>query len=205
MVNLKEDGRLKIRPLAGTRKRGKTEQQDKELEQELLADEKELAEHLMLLDLGRNDIGRVANFGSVRVTEQMKVERYSHVMHIVSDIEGMLKQGMDEVDVLIAAFPAGTVSGAPKIKAMEIIAKLEDFSRSFYAGTMGYLTAGKGLDTCIMLRTCLIKNGHIIAQAGGGIVADSDPDLEYQETQNKANAIIKAVKNIARHKITGHK
>lgn len=197
LVRLKEDV-VTIRPIAGTRKRGKTEQEDIALEKELLADGKELSEHLMLLDLGRNDVGRVAKPGTVRVTEKMIIERYSHVMHIVSNVEGKIRKDMDAIDALIAGFPAGTVSGAPKIRAMEIIDELESERRSFYGGTVGYFSANGDMDTCIALRTGLIKDGKLYVQAGGGVVADSDPEAEFQETQNKANALIfaaeKAVK-----------
>ena len=188
LVRLSE-GIVTIRPIAGTRKRGKDKKEDLELEKDLLADEKELAEHLMLLDLGRNDVGRVAKTGTVKVTDKMTVERYSHVMHIVSNVEGEIAEGKDCVDALIAGFPAGTVSGAPKIRAMEIIDELEDEKRSFYAGTVGYISAGGDMDTCIALRTALIKDGMIYLQAGGGVVADSDPEAEFQETQNKAAAL----------------
>ncbi|MCB2082396.1 MAG: anthranilate synthase component I [Rickettsiales bacterium] len=186
------DDTITIRPIAGTRKRGSTPQEDKALEKDLLADQKELAEHLMLLDLARNDVGRAAIPGSVRVTEQMIIERYSHVMHIVSNVEGTLKPGCDALDALIGGFPAGTVSGAPKIRAMEIIDELEQERRSFYGGTVGYFSANGSMDTCIALRTALIKDKMIYIQAGGGVVADSDPQAEFEETQNKANALIRA-------------
>ncbi|MCC7259869.1 MAG: chorismate-binding protein, partial [Alphaproteobacteria bacterium] len=186
------DGLVTIRPIAGTRKRGATPQEDKELEEDLLADPKEVAEHLMLLDLGRNDVGRVAKIGSVRVTERMVVERYSHVMHIVSNVEGDLNPDYDALDALKAGFPAGTVSGAPKIRAMEIIDELEKTKRKFYAGCIGYFSANGSMDTCIALRTALIKDGRIYVQAGGGVVADSDPEAEYQESCNKAKAVMRA-------------
>jgi len=186
------DGKVTIRPIAGTRKRGKTKNEDTDLSNELLNDQKELAEHLMLLDLGRNDVGRVANVGSVSVTEKMIVEYYSHVMHIVSNVEGDLKKNMDSIDALISGFPAGTVSGAPKIRAMEIIEELENVNRSFYGGAMGYFDSNGQMDTCISLRTGLIKDNNLYVQAGGGVVYDSDPEKEFQETINKAQAIIAA-------------
>ncbi len=177
------DNTVTVRPIAGTRPRGRTRAEDIALEQDLLADPKELAEHLMLLDLGRNDVGRVAKVGSVRVTEKMIVERYSHVMHIVSNVEGELDPARaDVLDVLCAGFPAGTVSGAPKIRAMEIIEELEPTRRSFYAGGIGYIGADGNLDTCIGLRTGLVKGGMLYVQAGGGVVADSDPEAEYRES-----------------------
>lgn len=185
------DGKVTIRPIAGTRKRGETPEQDKALAEELLADPKERAEHLMLLDLGRNDVGRVAEIGTVKVTEQFTVELYSHVMHIVSNVEGKLRGDLDIVDALFAGFPAGTVSGAPKIRAMEIIDELEPTRRGFYAGGVGYFS-GQTLDTCIALRTALVKDGKVYVQAGGGVVADSDPEAENQECHNKARAIIRA-------------
>ena len=186
------DGKVTIRPIAGTRKRGKTTNEDRKLSNELLNDQKELAEHLMLLDLGRNDVGRVANVGTVSVTEKMIVEYYSHVMHIVSNVEGDLKKNMDSIDALISGFPAGTVSGAPKIRAMEIIEELENVNRSFYGGAMGYFDSNGQMDTCISLRTGLIKDNNLYVQAGGGVVYDSDPEKEFQETINKARAIIAA-------------
>ncbi|MGD9638994.1 MAG: anthranilate synthase component I [Alphaproteobacteria bacterium] len=186
--------KITIRPIAGTRKRGQTPQEDAFLAKDLLQDEKELAEHLMLLDLGRNDVGRASKVGTVKVTEKMIIEYYSHVMHIVSNVEGEIREGLDAVDVLMAGFPAGTVSGAPKVRAMEIIDELENIKRSFYAGTIGYISANGDMDTCIALRTSLVKNNTIYAQAGAGIVADSDPEMEYQETINKAMALIKAAK-----------
>ena len=186
------DGKVTIRPIAGTRKRGKTKNEDTDLSNELLNDQKELAEHLMLLDLGRNDVGRVAKVGTVSVTEKMIVEYYSHVMHIVSNVEGDLKKNMDSIDALISGFPAGTVSGAPKIRAMEIIEELENVNRSFYGGAMGYFDSNGQMDTCISLRTGLIKDNNLYVQAGGGVVYDSDPEKEFQETINKAQAIIAA-------------
>ena len=187
------DERVEIRPIAGTRKRGATVAEDQALEKELLADEKERAEHLMLVDLARNDIGRVCQFGSVTVPEMMVVERYSHVMHIVSQVEGRIAPGKTAYDLMRATFPAGTVSGAPKIRAMQIIAQTEPSQRGFYAGALGYFGYDGNLDSCIMLRTSLLKNGRIYIQAGAGVVADSIPSAEYQETINKASALFKAV------------
>lgn len=191
LVSLKE-GKVTIRPIAGTRKRGKDRAEDDMLRDELLADQKELSEHLMLLDLGRNDVGRVAKAGTVKVTEQMVIEYYSHVMHIVSNVEGELREGLDALDALIAGFPAGTVSGAPKIRAMEIIDELEQEKRGFYGGCVGYFSAGGEMDTCIALRTALIKQGKIYLQAGGGVVVDSDAEAEFMETENKAAALKRA-------------
>jgi anthranilate synthase component 1 len=191
LVRLRE-GKVTIRPIAGTRPRGATMQADEALAEELLADPKERAEHQMLLDLGRNDVGRVARPGTVTVTEQMIIERYSHVMHIVSNVEGELADGFDAVDALMAGFPAGTVSGAPKIRAMEIIDELEPESRSFYAGCVGYFSANGEMDSCITLRTACVKDGKLYVQAGGGLVADSDPTAEYQESCNKARAVMAA-------------
>ncbi|HWA87327.1 MAG TPA: anthranilate synthase component I [Opitutus sp.] len=187
------DGLVEIRPIAGTRRRGATPADDAALEQELLADAKERAEHLMLVDLARNDIGRVCRHGSIRVPEFMIVERYSHVMHIVSQVEGQIAPGRTAFDLLRATFPAGTVTGAPKIRAMQIIAAQEPTRRGFYAGALGYFGYDRNMDTCIMLRTALIKAGHIHIQAGAGIVADSVPASEYQETISKASALFKAV------------
>ena len=181
-----------IRPIAGTRKRGATPAEDKALADELLADEKERAEHLMLLDLGRNDVGRVAEFGSVKVTDQFVVELYSHVMHIVSNVEGRLRKDLDIIDALFAGFPAGTVSGAPKVRAMEIIDELEKSRRGYYAGGVGYFSGNGEMDSCIALRTALVKGGKVYVQAGAGIVADSQPESEFQETVNKAMAVIRA-------------
>lgn len=189
------DGTVTIRPIAGTRKRGKDDAEDKALVEDLLSDPKERAEHLMLLDLGRNDIGRVADISSVEVTDQFTVEYYSHVMHIVSNVIGTLKEGLDSIDALFAGFPAGTTSGAPKIRAMEIIDELEPTRRSFYAGCVGYLDGNGDLDTCIALRTALVKDGKVYVQAGGGIVADSTPEFEYQESKNKAQAVIAAAED----------
>jgi anthranilate synthase component 1 len=184
--------KVTIRPIAGTRPRGATPEEDKALAEELLADPKERAEHLMLLDLGRNDVGRVAKVGSVRVTEEFVIERYSHVMHIVSNVEGELDPKYDALGALVAGFPAGTVSGAPKVRAMEIIDELEPERRGIYAGAVGYFGAGGDMDTCIALRTAVVKDEVMYVQAGGGVVADSDPEAEYQETRNKARALIRA-------------
>lgn len=186
------DGRVEIRPIAGTRRRGASPAEDAALERELLGDAKERAEHLMLVDLARNDIGRVCTYGSVHVPELMVVERYSHVMHIVSQVEGSLAPGRDAFDLMRATFPAGTVSGAPKIRAMQIIAENEPVQRGFYAGALGYFSYDGNLDSCITLRTALLKDGRLHIQAGGGVVADSDPAAEYQETINKASALFKA-------------
>lgn len=185
------DNVVTIRPIAGTRKRGNTPAEDKALAEELLADEKERAEHLMLLDLGRNDVGRVAEIGSVRVTEQFQIELYSHVMHIISNVEGDLRDDVSIVDALFAGFPAGTVSGAPKIRAMEIIDELEVSRRGTYAGGIGYFSKNT-MDSCIALRTALVKDGKVYVQAGGGVVADSDPEFEHQECCNKARAVLHA-------------
>jgi anthranilate synthase component 1 len=187
-----------IRPIAGTRPRGATSAEDKALAEELLADPKERAEHLMLLDLGRNDVGRVAKVGSVRVTDSFTIELYSHVMHIVSNVEGTLDPAYDALAALIAGFPAGTVSGAPKVRAMEIIDELEPQRRGLYAGAVGYFGANGDMDTCIALRTALVKDQTMYVQAGGGVVADSDPEAEYQETRNKARALIRAAEEAMR-------
>lgn len=187
------DGLVEIRPIAGTRKRGATPADDLALEKELLADQKERAEHLMLVDLARNDIGRVCEFGSVKVPEMMVIERYSHVMHIVSQVEGQISASKTAYDLMRATFPAGTVSGAPKIRAMQIIASKEPSQRGFYAGALGYFGYDGNLDSCIMLRTALLKDGRIHIQAGAGVVADSVPTAEYQETVSKASALLKAV------------
>ena len=186
------DNTVTIRPIAGTRKRGATEKEDQELADDLLSDAKERSEHLMLLDLGRNDVGRIAEFGSIKVTDQFIIERYSHVMHIVSNVEGTLRKDLDSVDALFAGFPAGTVSGAPKVRAMQIIDELEKSRRAYYAGAVGYFSGNGDLDTCIALRTALVKDGKMYVQAGGGVVADSDPEFEYQETINKSKALIRA-------------
>ncbi|QFT53359.1 anthranilate synthase component I [Microbulbifer sp. THAF38] len=187
-----EEGEMTVRPLAGTRRRGTSEEEDKALEQELLADPKECAEHLMLIDLGRNDVGRVAATGSVRVTEQMVVERYSHVMHITSNVNGQLREGLTGMDALRAALPAGTLSGAPKIRAMEIIDELEPEKRGIYGGAVGYLAWNGNMDTAIAIRTAVIKDGQLFIQAGAGLVADSDPQSEWDETMNKARALFRA-------------
>ncbi|MEM1289379.1 MAG: anthranilate synthase component I [Pseudomonadota bacterium] len=197
------DDEVTIRPIAGTRKRGETPGEDRALSDELLADEKELAEHLMLLDLGRNDVGRVAEMGSVKVTDQFFVERYSHVMHIVSNVVGKLDtKRFDALDALGAGFPAGTVSGAPKVRAMEIIDELEKDKRGIYAGCVGYFDASGAMDTCIVLRTALVKDGVMYVQAGAGIVADSDPDSEQAECENKAAALFKAAEEAVRFAAT---
>jgi anthranilate synthase component 1 len=188
-----EDETITVRPIAGTRRRGYTEAEDRALEEELLADPKELAEHLMLIDLGRNDTGRVAEIGSVELTEKMVVERYSHVMHIVSNVIGKLKHGQSAIDVLRATFPAGTVSGAPKIRAMEIISELEPVKRGVYSGAVGYIGWNGNMDTAIAIRTAVIKDGQLNIQAGAGIVYDSKPELEWKETMNKARAVFRAV------------
>ncbi|MCP3663492.1 MAG: anthranilate synthase component I [Gammaproteobacteria bacterium] len=188
-----EDGEVTVRPIAGTRRRGHTEEEDKALEAELLADPKELAEHLMLIDLGRNDAGRVTKIGSVKLTDKMTIERYSHVMHIVSNVTGELRDGMTAMDVLRATFPAGTVSGAPKIRAMEIIDELEPVKRGIYSGSVGYISWNGNMDTAIAIRTAVIKGDQLHIQAGAGVVADSIPDLEWKETMNKGRAVFSAV------------
>jgi anthranilate synthase component 1 len=187
-----EGNKVTVRPIAGTRKRGVTPEEDRALAEELLGDEKERAEHIMLVDLGRNDLGRVAAIGSVEVTDRMVVEKYSHVMHIVSNVEGVLKPGLTAMDVLRATFPAGTVSGAPKVRAMEIIDELEPVKRGIYSGAVGYLGFNGGMDVAIALRTAVIKDGQLHAQAGGGVVMDSTPEGEWQETLNKARAVLRA-------------
>jgi anthranilate synthase component 1 len=188
-------GEVTIRPIAGTRKRGATEEEDRALEADLLSDEKELAEHLMLLDLGRNDVGRVAKIGTVRPTEEFVVERYSHVMHIVSNVVGELSDDHDALSALLAGLPAGTVSGAPKVRAMEIIDELEPEKRGVYGGGVGYFSAGGDMDMCIALRTAVVKDGTLYIQAGGGVVYDSDPQAEFEETENKARAIRRAAED----------
>ncbi len=193
MVQLRNK-KVTIRPIAGTRRRGKNTNEDMLLSKDLLKDEKELAEHLMLLDLGRNDVGRVSKKGTVNVTEKMIIEYYSHVMHIVSNVEGVIDNKLDAIDALIAGFPAGTVSGAPKIRAMEIIDELENLNRSFYAGCMGYFDSNGDMDTCISLRTGLVKNNKLYIQAGAGIVYDSKPKNEHMEILNKAGALMEAAK-----------
>jgi len=187
-----ERGAVTVRPIAGTRPRGATREEDIDLERELLADPKERAEHVMLVDLGRNDVGRVAATGTVRLAEKMLVERYSHVMHIVSNVEGRLREGLDGIDVLRAAFPAGTVSGAPKVRAMEIIDELEPDKRGLYAGAVGYLGFNGDMDMAIAIRTAVVKDGQMHVQAGAGIVADSIPENEWQETRAKARAVLRA-------------
>ncbi len=192
-----EDGLVTVRPIAGTRPRGAFDLEDQEYEKDLLADPKERAEHIMLVDLGRNDVGRVARVGSVRVSDKMVIERYSHVMHIVSNVTGELKPGMDAIDVLRATFPAGTVSGAPKVRAMEIIEELEPTRRGIYSGAVGYIGWNGNMDTAIAIRTAVIKNGKLYIQAGAGIVADSIPVREWEETMNKARAIFRAVEMVS--------
>ncbi|MEE9414452.1 MAG: anthranilate synthase component I, partial [Acidimicrobiales bacterium] len=200
LVRVRDD-RVAIRPLAGTRPCSGDKVEDQRRAEDLLADEKELAEHLMLLDLGRNDVGRVAEYGSVEVTEQFIVEHYSHVMHIVSHVEGQLRPGLDAVDALFAGFPAGTVSGAPKIRAMQIIDELEISRRGVYGGAIGYFGWNGDLDTCIALRTAIIKDGWLHIQAGGGVVLDSDPEYEFDETMHKAQALIDAADLSARYEV----
>lgn len=197
------DGKVTIRPIAGTRPRGKNAAEDKALAEELLADPKELAEHLMLLDLGRNDVGRVAKIGTVEVTEQMSIEYYSHVMHIVSNVEGEIAPEYDALQALAAGFPAGTVSGAPKVRAMEIIDELEPDRRGIYGGCIGYFGADGDMDTCIALRTAVVKDGKMYVQAGGGIVFDSDPEDEFQESCSKARALLRAAEEAVRFAASG--
>ncbi|CUH62655.1 Anthranilate synthase component 1 [Thalassovita gelatinovora] len=192
------DRQITIRPIAGTRPRGATPEEDKALEADLLADKKELAEHLMLLDLGRNDVGRVAKIGSVHPTEKFIIERYSHVMHIVSNVEGELAEDQDALSAFFAGMPAGTVSGAPKVRAMEIIDELEPEKRGVYGGGLGYFSAGGDMDMCIALRTAIVKDRKLYIQAGGGVVYDSDPEAEYMETVHKSNAIRRAAADAAR-------
>ena len=187
-----EDGEVTVRPIAGTRRRGHTPEEDKALEEDMMSDPKEIAEHLMLIDLGRNDAGRVSQIGTVEVTEQMVVERYSHVMHITSNVTGQVKPGTSAIDVLRATLPAGTLSGAPKIRAMEIIDELEPVKRGVYGGAVGYIAWNGNMDTAIAIRTAVIKNGKLYVQAGAGVVADSVPELEWKETMNKARAIFRA-------------
>jgi len=184
---------ITIRPIAGTRPRGKNTYQDIKFKNELIKDKKELAEHLMLLDLGRNDVGKVSKINTVKVTESFKIEKYSHVMHIVSNVVGKFNNKVSIFEALLSGFPAGTVSGAPKIRAMEIIDELEKNRRNLYAGGIGYFTPNNEFDTCIALRTALIKDNKFYVQAGAGIVADSKPDKEFEETKNKAKALLKAV------------
>lgn len=191
-----EEGQMTVRPIAGTRPRGNTPEEDQRLEEDLLADPKEIAEHLMLIDLGRNDVGRVSETGSVRLTEKMKIERYSHVMHIVSNVVGRIRPELHALDALMAAFPAGTLSGAPKVRAMEIIDELEPVKRGVYGGAIGYLSYDGNLDMAIAIRTGVIKDGYLHVQAGGGIVADSNPTAEWEETMNKARAMLRATENL---------
>ena len=192
-----EDGEMTVRPIAGTRRRGHTKEEDLELEKDLVNDPKEVAEHLMLIDLGRNDVGRVAKVGTVKLSEKMVVERFSHVMHITSNVTGELNDSLDAMDVLRAALPAGTLSGAPKIRAMEIIDQLESVKRGIYGGAIGYLSWCGNMDTAIAIRTAVIKDGKINIQAGAGVVADSQPELEWKETMNKARALVSAVNLIS--------
>jgi anthranilate synthase component 1 len=188
------DGRVTVRPIAGTRPRGKTPEQDAAMEAELMADEKERAEHVMLVDLGRNDVGRLAKYGTVQVTDLMVVEKYSHVFHIVSQVEGELRDGSSALDAFRAVFPAGTMTGAPKVRAMEIIDELEPERRGAYAGALGLIAAGdQRMDLAITIRTCVIADGVASVQAGGGIVHDSIPEMEWEETENKARAMLTAI------------
>ncbi len=200
------DGKVTIRPIAGTRKRGATPAEDAALADELMGDPKERAEHLMLLDLGRNDVGRVADVGGVSVTDSFFIERYSHVMHLVSNVEGRIRPGLDAVDALAAGLPAGTLSGAPKIRAMQIIDEFEKEKRgAVYAGAVGYFAADGSMDTCIVLRTAVVKDGTMYVQAGGGVVADSDPEAEYQESVNKAKALMAAAEEAVRYASTARR
>lgn len=187
---------MTIRPLAGTRPRGNTPERDAELATELLNDPKEIAEHVMLIDLARNDVGRIAEIGSVQVTDKMVIEKYSHVQHIVSSVEGKLKPGMTNYDVLRATFPAGTLSGAPKVRAMELIDELEPVKRGLYGGAVGYLSFSGEMDLAIAIRTGLIHNGNLYVQAAAGVVADSVPESEWQETENKARAVLRAAEQV---------
>jgi anthranilate synthase component 1 len=193
------DGTVTVRPLAGTRPRGATPEEDERLARELLADAKERAEHVMLVDLGRNDVGRVAHYGTVQLSDVMVIERYSHVMHITSNVSGRLAEGKDAFDALRSCLPAGTVSGAPKVRAMQIIDEIEPHRRGPYAGAVGYFDFSGNMDTCIALRTIVIHNGTAYIQAGAGIVADSDPQREYQETLNKARGLLRAIE-ITQHR-----
>jgi anthranilate synthase component 1 len=193
------DGMVTIRPIAGTRKRGVTAEEDAALAEELMSDPKERAEHLMLVDLGRNDVGRVAKTGEVKVTDSFFIERYSHVMHLVSNVEGKIRDGLDAIDALSAGLPAGTLSGAPKIRAMQLIDEFEKEKRgAVYAGAVGYFAADGSMDTCIVLRTAVVKDGMMYVQAGGGVVADSVPQLDYEETVNKAKALMSAADEAVR-------
>ncbi|HVJ51212.1 MAG TPA: anthranilate synthase component I [Aliidongia sp.] len=202
LVRLRDE-KVTIRPIAGTRKRGATAEEDAALAEDLLADPKELAEHLMLLDLARNDVGRVAKIGTVQVKDRMVVERYSHVMHICSTVEGEIDPAHDAIDALMAGFPAGTVSGAPKVRALEIIDELEPERRNIYGGAVGYIGGSGAMDTCIALRTAVLKDGKLVLQAGGGVVADSDPESEYQESLNKAKALVRAAEEAIRFAAEG--
>jgi anthranilate synthase component 1 len=191
-----EGDHIELRPIAGTRPRGASEEEDEMLKTDLLSDPKEIAEHVMLVDLGRNDVGRVSEIGSVTVPEFLIIEKYSHVMHIVSDVRGILKPGKDSFDVLKACFPAGTVSGAPKVRAMEIIEELETSQRGPYAGAVGYFSFSGNMDFCIVIRTILIRDNTVYFQVGAGIVADSQPENEFQETLNKGKAMLKALQMV---------
>ncbi|RJR19964.1 MAG: anthranilate synthase component I family protein, partial [Desulfobacteraceae bacterium] len=202
MVRL-ENGIATLRPIAGTRPRGRTDREDRQMADELLKDEKEKAEHLMLVDLGRNDLGRIAEIGSVQVTDLMVVERYSHVMHMVSNIRCDLRAGLDAWDLIAATFPAGTLTGAPKVRAMQIISALERDPRGPYGGAVGYISFSGNMDLAITIRTACIKNGKFTVRAGAGIVADSDPDGEHLETVNKAKAFQKALELIAQNVVSG--
>ena len=197
-----EDGEVTVRPIAGTRKRGETPEEDQAMEDEMLADPKEIAEHLMLIDLGRNDVGRISKTGSVEVTEKMVVERYSHVMHITSNVTGQVVDGMGSLEVLKATLPAGTLSGAPKIRAMEIIDELEPVKRNIYGGAVGYIGWNGNMDTAIAIRTAVIKDGMLHVQAGAGVVADSIPELEWKETMNKARAVMRAAAMVCNNPMT---
>jgi anthranilate synthase component 1 len=193
-----QGGEITVRPIAGTRPRGRTQEEDIALEAELLADPKERAEHLMLIDLGRNDVGRVAKAGTVEVGEQFVIERYSHVMHIVSEVTGQLQEGLSSADVLRATFPAGTVSGAPKVRALEVIRDLEPIRRNVYSGAVGYIGWHGDADTAIAIRTAVIQDGRLHVQAGAGIVHDSDPQKEWEETMSKGRALFRAVAQAAK-------
>jgi len=188
-----EQGRVTVRPIAGTRRRGRTAEEDEAMAAELLNDPKEIAEHLMLIDLGRNDVGRVAEPGSVKLTENMVIERYSHVMHIVSNVTGTARSGLSAIDALRATLPAGTLSGAPKVRAMEVIDSVEPVKRGIYGGAVGYLSWAGDMDTAIAIRTAVVKDGYVHVQAGAGVVADSIPRLEWEETMNKARAMLRAI------------
>lgn len=195
MVRL-EDKELLLRPIAGTRKRGKTKERDKELEEELLADPKELSEHLMLIDLGRNDVSRVAKTGTVQVEDMMHIERFSHVMHIVSDVVAKLDDDKDMFDLFMATFTAGTMTGAPKIRAMELIAEYEGLKRGFYSGSVGYFGFDGNMDSAITIRTAMVKEDKVVLQAGAGVVADSKKELEYLEVENKLGALIHSLEDL---------